>query len=314
MVNSSKVQDKDFQQEPIHNSFTSPIHKNRVYLTPLQQRIVERMLDIHEKDDRAVSYKDFKDISHDVIRHEFSQLQSKGVIETATQKRTIPAWYKVKGISIKWDAFTTRDRVGKGKGVIVSQPIQDIINSFPYGPECAHNIRFRFFARDIYQQLKALHVGKYNHKNDQILLGPYQYTQYRDYSFQCSTSDQCQTIIGCSVAPIRLDTADVMTIPSMLSQLRGQLLVMTKNLNIPTWDRWTCIYQEVGRDSTIVFESERFNIQSSDLIGAYTHFYAKNDWPDGKTRIRKERQEAPNQPALDAITEYRADFVKASQM
>lgn len=269
------------------------------------------MLTIHENDDRAVSYLDFGDISHDVIRHEFSQLRRMGVIERATTKRTTPAWYKVKGVSIHWDSFTLRGMVGKG--VRITQPIQDILDSTPYGPQKMHNIRFRFYNKHLHSKLLTDNIGKHDASNNTVFLGPYTYDIYREYSLHCYPTGYNTVIIGCSTAPIRLDSPDIMTIPSILSQLHGRLLALDNSITLPTWDLWTMTYYEVGQDSVIEFTGERFQIRANDILGAIYQYYAK-EWSDGKVRIRMEKQDAPNKPAIDALIDYQVQFTKASDV
>lgn len=133
-------------------------------------------------------------------------------------------------------------------------------------------------------------------------------------------TDTVTVRIACTLTPIPLDLSGLSKITKALTQVHERLQMVVDeylywNLKpnilsstmvcrgpIPNCMTWTANMWHFGQDSLTSYSGEMFDMSWHDAQGVF-HMYSKILGKEKKVRIRKEIQEYPNKPWIEAFSE-----------
>ena len=198
-------------------------------------------------------------------------------------------------------------------------PIYDIIENLPLDKKSLHDIHMRFEVPDIWSILSSLlnvsdsqqqQFLRVNPISKDILLPTW---KIKDLNIKVTVhrTDTVSTVVGCSYAPIAIDTNGVIRLSNALTRVEERLSRLVDDCakvtnneyespTIPEHSNWNVTLWHFGADASIEYTEKEFSatwdVGQNALIRAYS-----KDMKGGKTRIRLERQEYPNKSLADAV-------------
>jgi hypothetical protein len=184
-----------------------------------------------------------------------------------------------------------------------NHPLYRLIQNIPFDNSALHDIRLRFTVQDIWAVLSISNAIEPVSKDIRLIS---QEINDLDIKVTIHHTDTVSVIIGCSYAPVAVDTAGVIRLSSSLMLIQERLSTMIKDTaivaNIPNHMDWIVTMWHFGGDASVEYKGDMFHASWKVGENAIVALYSKQ-WKDGKCRIRKERQEYPNWPLIQALEE-----------
>lgn len=223
-------------------------------------------------------------------------------------------------------------------GVQASDPITKSIYSLPFGKNALHDIHMRFRVKGIWTLLSTNSAIKINPANKDLRLST---LMFKDLEIRVTVhrSNTVSVIVGCSYAPIAVDTSGIIRLSNVLTRIEERLCrlidscsngcnsydPLTKESNVsgssferelavPEHSSWIVTMWHFGVDSVTEYTGEKFSgtweIGQNALLRAYS-----KDMREQGRKIRLERQEYPNKDFADAIEEkFHNQHVRATSL
>jgi hypothetical protein len=280
-------------------------------MSELDDAMREHMDYIVLHENKPFSFKDFlcfeedgKEyrMRHGTIRNKLLAFRKKGIIEPDYNSGI--AFYTLAGIRFG------RPMTPNHTGVTISHndPVYNMIKNLPMDKQSIHDIHLKFKAPNIYKTFsvrdfpkfkanKAIGITSWS-KNNTIV------------KITINKNDTVTVIIGCSLDPIPLDYNGFIRFFRIIGMSEGFLegLSVTvnndkliQNQSIPQSGQWIVTRWDFGRDSSVTYKGEKFEITVMNALHIFERIYAK-DFKKYK-KIRLEDVECPRKTAIDAIQE-----------
>ncbi len=235
-------------------------------------------------------------------RNKISKLKKDGIVELDFKSSI--AFHTLKG-----------HRFGKvvtpcHTGVTTSNndPIYNMIKNLPMDKQSIHDIHLKFKAPNIYETFsvrdfpkfkanKAIRITSWS-KNNTIV------------KITINKNDTVTVIIGCSLDPIPLDYNGIIRFFRIIGMSEGFLEGLTvtvnhdklnQNQSIPQCGKWIITRWDFGRDASVTYKGERYEITVMNAQHVLERIYTK-DFGKYK-KIRLEDVECPRKTVIDPIEE-----------
>jgi hypothetical protein len=252
---------------------------------------------------RPFSFADFREfevggekyhMTEGTFRNNISGLRKTGEVEPAFRSK--PAFYTIPGN--KFNKSMTIDHVGVpdaiiSQSILKTMPIYNWLKNQPMEKQSLHNIRMRFECLGIWNIFYKIYPALVNPDNQDIKLPASVYFDYLDVAATIHHSDTVSIAVSCSFRPIAVDVPDIL---ENYSKNNGSHPIVT----IPRYTKWIVTMWHFGVDTAGEYTGKEFQVTFRDGISDLYRIYSKR-MKDGKSRVRSERQEYPNQEYVDAI-------------
>jgi hypothetical protein len=280
-----------------------------------------KMKEIILLEHRPFSFADFREfeiggekyqMKDGTFRNNISKLRKAGEVELAFRSR--PAFYTLPGK--KFSKTMTLDRMGVPDGVIdqstlESMPIYKWLKNQPTEKQSLHNIRLRFESPGLWHVFSKIQPALVNPDNKDIILPSSVYFDYLDVTVTIHHTDTVSIAISCSFRPIAVDVPDILPLCEALTRTEISLAGTAENysrnngshpvMTIPRYTKWIVTMWHFGVDTINEYSGNEFEVTFGEGVSDLCRIYTKHVKKDGKSRIRVEHQEYPNQAYADAI-------------
>jgi hypothetical protein len=269
----------------------------------------EHMAYIVFSEGRPFTFKDFLHfivdgtehrMTHGTFRNKIREFKKKGVVELDFYSNT--AFYTLKG-----------HRFGKimtpTHTVVHSNPVYRMLLDLPTEKQSIHDIRLRFEVPGIWNRMVLVPGFNIIKNSEDIAIPPWKIDD-TIVRVVFHKTDTVSVIIGCSLQPISLDGGGVIRFFNILVRVEERLqgilqnhpqLSSKKHDSIPDYKEWVVTMWHFGRDASVEYTGQKFNITIQNLESIVTRLYVKDF--GSKNKIRFERQEYPKKTVIDAIEE-----------
>lgn len=292
-----------------------------------------RMARIVHDERRPFSYKDFLSFEHDgisyrfehgTIRNYFSRLRKQGKIELVYT--SIEAFYTLPGVKMGKVITPTHTGVYSSSDPVLNhyqkRYLQWLLN-IPMDKPGIHDITLSFKMKGLWEVIQMYTdslVKNVDLKNNKDIT--LHEIDFGDHVVNATVhkTDRVAVRIACSYTPIPLDMVGLANLTGSLTRVEERLqAVINKYLEtnlksnilsssmickgpIPNCMTWTAKMWHYGQDGLTCYSGEMFEISWKDALAVF-HVYSKRFENKKKVRIRKEIQEYPNKPWIEAFME-----------
>jgi hypothetical protein len=191
------------------------------------------------------------------------------------------------------------------------------IDNLPSDKHALHDIRFRFKVYNIWTGISTNHPElKPNQVSKDISLDPL-LTHDLTIKTTIHHTDTVSVMVACSLNPVAADIKGLVRLSNALTRVEERLLryidgaspsLSLSSSLIPDHESWIVTMWHFGRDSSIEYTDEKYEVAWKDGQNALIRIYTKD--LNGVTRIRRERQEYPNKRFDEAIDEKLPTVIK----
>jgi len=295
--------------------------------------LLDRMFQIVNSEKRPFSFRDFLlfdyhgityRFEHGTIRNIFSKLRKQGKIEHVYTSTT--AFYTLKGVKV--GRVITPDHTG---GHLSTYPslnhyqrkyLQWLLN-IPMDKPGIHDVLLKLKVKGLWE---IIQMYPSNLVQDVDVKSNKDITLYAldfgDHIIKTTIhrTNKVSIRIACTYSPIPLDVMGLANLTGSLTRVEERLqgiiniylaaIIRSSKLSssltckgpIPSCMTWTAKMWHFGQDSLTSYSGDLFDISWGDALGVF-HVYSKIAASKKKVRIRKEIQEYPNKPWIDAFME-----------
>ncbi|MGA8844106.1 MAG: hypothetical protein WB511_11030 [Nitrososphaeraceae archaeon] len=281
-------------------------------MSKLDDAMQEHMAYLVFSEKRPFSYIDFLQfevdgkiygMKHGTFRNKITKLRKKGEVERLYCSPR--GFYTLNG-GHKFGKPVTPNHMG----VSPNNTFYQMINDLPLDKQSLHDIRLWFKVRGIWSILSSNSTYRINLRSKDI---PLPGIKEGDLFIGITVhhSDSVSVRVGCSYTPIAVDINGVIRLSSALTIVKERLSSLIRetvnltncdvdSLVVPPYTEWIVKMWHFGRDASIEYSGEKFEMTFLLATGILIRVYSKQ-MKGKKTNIRLERQEYPNIPLVDAI-------------
>lgn len=296
--------------------------------------LLARMTRIVHDERRPFSYKDFLSFDHDgityrfehgTIRNYFAKLRKSGKIELVYMSSV--AFYTLKGIKVG------RVMTPNHTGAISSfHPVLNhsqkrylhFLLNIPMDKPGIHDVDLIFRVEGLWEVIQMYPRGLVKDidmkSNKDIRLHELDFGDHL-VNTTIHRTDTVTVKIACSFTPIPLSLQGLASLTGSITRVEERLQTVIDeylgtNLKshilsslmkckgpIPNCTTWTAKMWHFGQDALTSYSGDMFDMSWGDTLGVFHHAYSKLFPSKNKVRIRKEIQECPNKPWVEAFTE-----------
>jgi hypothetical protein len=188
------------------------------------------------------------------------------------------------------------------------------IDNLPANKHALHDIRFRFKVDNIWTVILTNHPElRPNEVSKDISLEPI-VTHGLTIKTTIHHTDTVSVIVACSLNPVAADMKGLVRLSNALTRVEERLLryiecaPLSLSSSIPDHDSWIVTMWHFGYDSYNEYTDKEFEIAWEEGENALFRIYTKD--LNGRTRIRRERQEYPDKRFNEAIDEKLPAVIK----
>lgn len=261
-------------------------------LTRTQKNFLKKGKKINLQEKRAFSYEDY-DMKPGTFRQYIYRL--KPYIEI--QKKSIPTYYKIKGISLPLDShLVTPKPMGDAQQLIT------ILESLKNQPAKIHDIKIQF-ASDIHKGLveKGSTINPSNHS---IKITNIPTTDNNIVLIAMVYPKTTQLNVGCTYKPIVYDVDSLLYLMEILGQASMSIFGIS-GIHPPNVKDWMVTQYHFNKDS-VALDGKSFHITLGELSSGLIRYYTKI-LQNGSTIARVEQIRSPNISILDMMKEVVGD-------
>jgi len=241
------------------------------------------------------------------FRNKICQLKKSAMV--ILQYKTTYAYYSLPGYDFRKTNSITHDHAGLPikEGARAQTPLYINLKQKSQEKQSLHDIRLTFDAPEIWKYYSQKFNNLINPSNKDIRLDPWQFMDEIDVSVTVHHTDKVSVSISCSSRPIVIDVPDLFYLVEILTrtELRikeywNEKISPELSLNIPRFSKWVVKMWHFGVDSIDRYEGQDFHITVEKGMSELYRTYTKR-LNDGQVHVRKELQEIPDKPILQAI-------------
>ena len=225
------------------------------------------------------------------------------------------AFYTIKGH--KFSNLMTPHHTGGifSSGVTAGRqtPLYKWLKNLPVERQSLHNIRLRFEAEGIWQDMSQIHPTRINTANQDIALDTWLFTNGIDILITIHHTDTVTVTMACSYKPIATDVNGLVDCVEDLVRTEDRITAMLSNTNnyndgnksnvtVPSFRKWIGVMWHFGVDGIDTYDKEAFHVTFEEGISDIYTIYTKR-MKDGTLRPRIERQEYSNNPFISIFLE-----------
>jgi hypothetical protein len=251
-------------------------------------------------------------MAHGTFRNKISKLVRNGIVEL--QFYSGPAFYSLPGHNFTKRKIMTGDHAVVTSMSSMSSLSSNFIDNLPADQNAVHDIRFRFKVEGIWSILSAQYPEfPKNETSKDIFLDSLNNNELK-ITTTVHHTDTVTVAVGCSMNPVIVDCKGIIRLSNALTRVEERLLrlvevggplSLSSKCIIPDHNTWTVTMWHFGTDSSREYAGKEFEMTWEDGENTMIRIYTKP--MNGKTIIRKERQEYPN-VAFEQVIEEK--FVK----
>jgi hypothetical protein len=309
-------------------------------MSKLDEAMLQHMHYLVFTEGRPFSYRDFRyfevngesySMAHGTYRNKISALMKAGIVEQ--EFNSGQAFYTLKGVRfgkakarmMMMTSLMTPNHmvvspvtnVINNNNDITRLPIYKAIHTLPLDKKALHNIRLRFQVQDSWTILASSSKYKLNTVSKDIQL-PVLNTDNLNIRIIVHRTNTISVIVGCSNAPVVIDTQDIIRLCTALTRAVERLSRIVDNcgnslpggyesIPIPNYKTWSVRMWHFGTDSKITneFAQEKFcetwQVAEKVLARVYNNKNLRHNGNGNRRVRRQEIQEYPNKSFVDAI-------------
>jgi hypothetical protein len=250
------------------------------------------------------------------FRNKISKLVRNGNVEL--QYYSGLAFYSLKGVNFTKHKPMTQDRRVVTSMSSMSSLSSNFIDNLPADQNAVHDIRFRFKVEGIWSIISA-HSPEFpsNETSKDIFLNPLNVNELK-ITTTVHHTDTVSVAVACSMNPVIVDGKGIIRLSNALTRVEERLLrlvevgvggplSLSSKCIIPDHNTWIVTMWHFGVDQSSEYAGKKFEKTWEDGENAMLRIYSKA--MNGKTVIRKERQEYPN-VAFEQAMEEKLTIVK----
>jgi hypothetical protein len=315
-------------------------------MTDLDIAFWNRMNEIIQTESRPFSHIDFVphfsvfgqnwSIRYGTFRNKVSSLLRQGTIYVAYYSPQ--AFYALKGIRFHQPVITTVDHTWVKDPLlsllrqqlegeqhpqysnrrITNHPIYKVIKNLSFDRNALHDIRLRFRVDGIWNILSMYseNYQRFNPISKDLLFKIFRIDQLI-IRVTIHRTDTISIIIGCTFAPVAVDTDGILRLTNALQTVRESLNKVIINTGqelqnskfaVPCVMSWIVTMWHFGADASIAYKGEKFfaswEVGQKALLAVYSKEW-KRKGKHAEKRIRIELQESPKASLLEALDDKR---------
>ena len=297
--------------------------------------ILARMAQIVHEEGRPSSYKDFLcfeldgityRFSHGTIRNYLLKLKKLGKIEHVYTSSE--AFYTLKGVKVGKVIKANHTGAYSSSHLVLNHSQKRYLHfllTVPMDKPGIHDFVLTFKVKGLWNVIQTHPMDLVKHidtkSNRDITLEEIDFGDGIVVNTTVHRTDKVTVRIACTLTPIPLDLSGLSKITKALREVHERLQMVVDeylywNLEpnilssalvckgpIPNCMTWTGNMWHFGQDSLTSYSGEMFDMSWHDAQGVFHHMYSKNFNNRKKIKIRKEIQEYPNKPWVEAFTE-----------
>jgi hypothetical protein len=240
-------------------------------------------------------------MKHGTFRNKIAKLKKKGDVVDCGP--SYPKFYTLKGQ--KYVKPVTHDHVVVSPNNSFYQMIRDL----PLERNSLHDIRLYFKLPQIWSILSSNSRYRMNLRKDIRLPGIKENDLFIEITVH--RPNTVTVTVSCSYTPITVDVNGIIRLSNALTIVRERLSLSIRetanltnwnvgNITIPPYDEWIVKMWHFGRDASIEYSGEKFEMTFGLASNILIRVYSKQ-MKGKKTIIRLERQEYPGIQLMDAI-------------
>lgn len=294
-----------------------------------------RMKHIVHKERRPFSYRDFVcfeldgityRFEHGTIRNYFSRLRKQGKIEWVYTSSE--AFYTLKGVKVGKVINANHTGAYSSSYPVLNHSQKRYLHflmTVPMDKPGIHDFVLTFSVKGLWKVIQMYPMDLIKNidtkSNRDITIEEVGVGDGIVVNTTVHRTDTVTVRIACTLTPIPLDLSGLSKITKALTQVHKRLQMVVDeylywNLEpnilsstlvckgpVPNCMTWTANMWHFGQDSLTSYSGEMFDMSWHDALGVFHHMYSKNFNNKKKIRIRKEVQEYPKKPWIEAFTE-----------
>jgi hypothetical protein len=231
-------------------------------------------------------------------------LKERGDVEEAYRSK--PMFYTIPGK--KFSKSMTRNHTGAIINTVINDsllrqtPIYRWLKNRPTHKQSLHNIRLTFEAAGIWNTFFNVYPTLVNPDNKDIKLPTLMFFEYIDVTVTIHRTDIVSIAISCSFRPIVINIPDILQLCEALTRTEISLANCSDSIPIPRYTKWIVKMWHFGVDTIDEYGKEEFHVTFEEGMSDLYRIYTKR-MKDGKSIVRVEHQEYPNQEYADALVQ-----------